>query len=113
MQVTGAPDDLDSELERAGGPGDELVGVDAVGRVSLIERMARRRFHRSGLAASRSGTHAAVMRTSSSRPRASTAMYRFASQTVAWFPTDGYRLALLVVVIQTAHRNARPRRSRT
>ena len=30
VQVTGAPDDLDGELERAGGPGDELAGIDAV-----------------------------------------------------------------------------------
>jgi hypothetical protein len=31
VQVTGAEDDLEGELERGLGPGDELAGVDAVG----------------------------------------------------------------------------------
>ena len=31
VQVTGTADDLDGELERAGGPGDQLAGVDTVG----------------------------------------------------------------------------------
>ena len=43
VQVRGAPDDLEGELERAGGPGDELAGVDAVGpgELDLGERLVQ------------------------------------------------------------------------
>jgi hypothetical protein len=76
VQVTRAIDDLEGELERGLGSGDQLARVAAVGPGQLDQGKALRRFHSRGLAASRSCTLAAVTSTVSSRPSTPTAMCR-------------------------------------
>jgi len=95
MQVIGAPDDGQGELERGLGPGDQLAGVDAVGpgKPDLGERLAQVPQQRPGRV--RSCTLAAVTSTVSSRPVTSAAICRLRPCT--FLPASNPRLSLATV----------------